>query len=149
MDGTNPTWTLAELAEAAGLTRRTVRYYIARGLLPGPAGAGRGARYGPAHLERLLEIRRLQDRGLTLDAIATALAGGAPRVPTPASRTVTVYTVAPDVTVHVQDGLPPWRVHRIRRALKIFAAALAGGDADTASGDQPGAEKMEAHHDTE
>lgn len=38
---------LAELAQKAGLPGRTIRFYIARGLLPGPLKAGRGATYGP------------------------------------------------------------------------------------------------------
>ena len=47
---------LAELAEKAGLPGRTIRFYIARGLLPGPLKAGRGAAYGQEHLDRLREI---------------------------------------------------------------------------------------------
>jgi len=139
MDDRNRTWTLAELAAKAGMTRRTVRYYIARGLLPGPAGAGRGARYGAGHLERLLEIRRLQDRGLTLDEIALALAGGVARVALPPPRTVNVHRIAPDVTVHVEGGLPPWRVRRILRALERFAADLAENEADTGENGRDGA----------
>jgi DNA-binding transcriptional MerR regulator len=49
--------TLAELADASGIPPRTVRFYIARGLLEGPEVAGRGATYGPGHLERLQKIR--------------------------------------------------------------------------------------------
>ena len=63
-------WSLAELAEEVGLSARTVRFYIGRGLLPGPEKAGRGASYGPAHLERVREIQRLQADGLTLAEIA-------------------------------------------------------------------------------
>jgi DNA-binding transcriptional MerR regulator len=48
--------TLAELADASGIPPRTVRFYIARGLLEGPEVAGRGATYGPGHLERLQKM---------------------------------------------------------------------------------------------
>ena len=63
-------WTLTELADEAGIPARTIRYYIARGLLEGPDVAGRGASYGTAHRDRLLEIRALQSEGRMLADIA-------------------------------------------------------------------------------
>ena len=60
---------IAELADLGGVSRRTVRYYVHEGLLPAPLGVGRGQHYGPAHLERLLQVRRLQEQGRTLDEI--------------------------------------------------------------------------------
>jgi DNA-binding transcriptional MerR regulator len=80
--------TLAELADASGIPPRTVRFYIARGLLEGPEVAGRGATYGPGHLERLQKIRRLQQRGLTLAAIARELEGTKAAVALPNHRAV-------------------------------------------------------------
>jgi isochorismate synthase len=62
-----------ELARAAGLSVDTVRYYQGRGLLQPPVRDGRVARYGPAHLDRLREIRRLVDAGLTLAQIGSLL----------------------------------------------------------------------------
>ena len=62
-----------ELADRAGVSRRTVRYYVQRGLLPAPMGIGRGAHYTAAHLERLLQIRALQGEGVPLDEIAERL----------------------------------------------------------------------------
>src|SRR5437016_1302585 len=59
-------WTLSELAEETGLPARTIRYYIARGLLAGPEVAGRGAVYGSHHLARLREIQSLQREGRML-----------------------------------------------------------------------------------
>ena len=64
---------IAELAERAGVTRRTVRYYVQRGLLPTPLGTGRGPHYTPAHLQRLIHIRKLQENGVPLAEIATRL----------------------------------------------------------------------------
>lgn len=60
---------LAELAERSGVPARTIRYYQSEGLLPRPAKQGRGAVYGPEHVERLELIIELRDRGLTLNAI--------------------------------------------------------------------------------
>ena len=69
-------YTLQQLADEAGVTPRTVRYYIAQGLLASP-GAGSGARYGDAHLERLRLIRQLQRNHLPLAEIRKQLAGQA------------------------------------------------------------------------
>ena len=44
--------TLAELTEAADVSVRTVRYYIAEGLLPPPEGSGPGSAYARGHLDR-------------------------------------------------------------------------------------------------
>jgi DNA-binding transcriptional MerR regulator len=63
---------LNDLCEQADVTARTVRYYIQQGLLPSP-GLGSGARYGSAHLARLLVIRRLQREHLPLAEIRRRL----------------------------------------------------------------------------
>ncbi len=66
---------IEELAELGGVTRRTVRYYVQRGLLPTPLGTGRGPHYTAAHLERLMHIRTLQETGVPLAEIAARLDG--------------------------------------------------------------------------
>ena len=68
-------YTLQELTDLTGVTPRTVRYYIAQGLLPSPDGAGPAARYGEGHLGRLRLIRRLQREHLPLAEIRSRLAG--------------------------------------------------------------------------
>ena len=70
---TQTEWKLAELAEAAGVSPRTVRYYVQRGLLPAPPFRGPDTVYGEEHLLRLKAIRVLQARFLPLDAIQVEL----------------------------------------------------------------------------
>jgi len=67
-------WKLSELAEAVGVSPRTVRYYVQRGLLPAPPFKGPDTVYGEEHLLRLKAIRVLQARFLPLDAIQVELA---------------------------------------------------------------------------
>src|SRR5450755_873683 len=62
-------YTIDELAAAAKVPSRTIRFYQSRGALPAPEIRGRVAFYGPAHLDRLKLIAQLQDRGLRIDAI--------------------------------------------------------------------------------
>ena len=64
---------LAELSDRAGVSQRTVRYYIQQGLLPSPETRGPGAHYGPEHLDRLRLIRSLQRQHLPLAEIRRRL----------------------------------------------------------------------------
>ena len=66
---------LEELADRVGLTRRAVRFYVQRGLLPPPLGLGRGRHYDQHHLRVLRRIQELQSAGYSLDAIGKILAG--------------------------------------------------------------------------
>jgi DNA-binding transcriptional MerR regulator len=65
--------TMTELANVAGVTPRTIRYYIAQGLLPAPGDVGRGAHYGRSYLDRLALIKRLQREHLPLAEIRERL----------------------------------------------------------------------------
>ena len=74
---------IEELAAAAGLTRRAIRFYVQQKLLPPPNGVGRGRHYGQAHLGQLRRVLDLQAAGHSLDAVRRLLAGEA--VPPPAA----------------------------------------------------------------
>lgn len=67
------TFDLAQLSDQAGVSQRTVRYYIQQGLLPSPESRGPGAHYGIEHLERLTLIRKLQREHLPLGEIRKRL----------------------------------------------------------------------------
>ncbi|MFI6639336.1 MerR family transcriptional regulator [Streptomyces sp. NPDC050504] len=61
---------MPDLAEAAGIPLRTLRYYRERGLIPPPRREGRIAWYDDRHLARLRTIAALLERGHTLQGIA-------------------------------------------------------------------------------
>ncbi len=69
------TYMIQDLAEATGLSRRTIHFYAQQGVLPPAVGAGLGARYGEAHLLRLKLVPLLRRQGLKLDAIRERFAG--------------------------------------------------------------------------
>ena len=73
------TYSIGDLAVAGGVSRRTVRFYVQRGLLEPPLGLGRGARYSEAHLARLREIRAGHDRGVALHDLRAGPPRPAPR----------------------------------------------------------------------
>src|SRR5215218_8644551 len=67
--------TLSELTAAADVSVRTVRYYIAEGLLPPPEGSGPGSSYSQGHLDRLRLIQRFKEAYLPLKEIRRRLSG--------------------------------------------------------------------------
>lgn len=117
---------MAELAQQTGCPPRTIRFYIAKGLLAGPLKAGRGASYGEEHVKRLGEIRDWQAKGLTLAEIAHKLATDAqPAQPLEAPTAWWSYQLAPDVVAQVRADASPWRLRQIQRALQEAAHRLA------------------------
>lgn len=71
-------YTLNQLAKLSQVSPRTVRYYIEFGLLPAPTQSGPLARYTDEHLDRLRQIRRLQDFHQPLAEIRRRLESLAP-----------------------------------------------------------------------
>ena len=63
------TYTIGELANAADVTPRTIRYYVSEQVLPVPNKEGRTAIYDHTHLARLQLIKRLKDEYLPLHKI--------------------------------------------------------------------------------
>jgi DNA-binding transcriptional MerR regulator len=58
-----------ELAKKAGVSVRTIRYYMAQDLLQAPKTRGRYARFNKNHLDRLELIKNLKDLHMTLAEI--------------------------------------------------------------------------------
>lgn len=121
-------FTLDELATRTGTPQRTIRYYIARGILAGPARSGRGAFYTNEHLEGIESIRRSQREGRTLAEIERESRGNAPSQELVEPEAWWAYPIAPDVVVEVRGGLSPWRTRQIKNALAKLAEALRPGD---------------------
>jgi DNA-binding transcriptional MerR regulator len=137
---TRKEWKLAELAQEAGVSPRTVRYYVQRGLLPAPPFKGPDTVYGEEHLLRLKAIRVLQARFLPLDAIQVelarlspeelqALAEADPAVEAPAPAPSMPPTAGPVKTSPRADtseaGVTSWRRWELAPGLELHLADTA------------------------
>jgi len=71
-------WRIDELAQRAGLTVDTIRYYAREGLLAPPTKQGRHRIYDAEHLERLDRIRELQAQRFSLAAIRAIVEANKP-----------------------------------------------------------------------
>jgi DNA-binding transcriptional MerR regulator len=128
-------YAIGDLADLAGVSRRTVRYYVQEGLLPAPFGLGRGNHYGPEHLDQLLRVKSFQEAGRSLDEIKRALGQVAPG-PLQAMRAAreneavdaverTIWrrlSIAPGVEIHVAGDVrlpPPGKLNELARWCRL------------------------------
>jgi len=137
------TYKIDELARAAGMSARTVRYYVQRGLLRAPAFRGKDTAYEHEHLVRLQAIKRLQEAYLPLDAIAAELeqrtlreveriaegkdlpASGRPQPrprPVEDERPPRRHELFPGVELAVADDAPPESVRLVTQLLELLEA---------------------------
>lgn len=125
-DGTLERLSIDALASLAGVSPRTIRFYIAQGLLDRPVGEKRGAHYVQRHLDQLLQIRRWSEAGYSLDRIR-ALAQGAPEDPPRRSTepgTVEVWsrmTLVDGLELHVEPGRAGLSPEQLRELLQGLA----------------------------
>ena len=122
---------LQQLSEQSEVPGRTIRFYIQKGLIPGPEGEKRGAFYTEAHLAELLRIRQWQDTGLSLDAIAGLLQAKheAPIAPSrPGAVEVRSHLIVADglelVVSPDRAGLTQGQLRQLFRAVQECYAAL-------------------------
>jgi DNA-binding transcriptional MerR regulator len=66
-------YAIGDLERETGISGRTIRFYIAEGLLPPAYGLGPAATYDPGHLLRLRYIKLLKDERLSLNDIRARL----------------------------------------------------------------------------
>ena len=116
--------TLADLAESSGLPARTIRFYIARGLLDGPVKSGRAAAYTSEHLARLEKIKELQAKGRMLSEIGRSLGGEAPEKRAAPPTAWWQHAISDDVVILTLADASPWRTKQIRGAIEEFARSL-------------------------
>ncbi len=103
-------WRIDELAQRAGLTVDTIRYYAREGLLHPPVKQGRNRLYGPEHLERLERICQLRSRRFSLAAIRALVGVNRPGLESLFTTEGREYTLAEltaraELDEHLVDGL--------------------------------------------
>ncbi|MFN8671582.1 MAG: MerR family transcriptional regulator [Candidatus Sericytochromatia bacterium] len=68
------------LAKLSEISKRTIRYYIEKGLLEPPLGTCRASYYTEEHLHRLEDIKRWANQGVPLTQIKSILDGNSPTI---------------------------------------------------------------------
>lgn len=121
---------IKKLVELTGTTERQVRYLIAEGFMPPPAGGRAKAEYDEAHILAIQRYTRLHELGFPPAAIKLLLEAGT-GFPVPVSKGVTL--VIDPARIASDDAIDPI-VERVRAELtRIFAPTAIQkslGDAD-------------------
>lgn len=119
-------FTLNQLAQLSNVVPRTIRFYIQMGLMRRPNGNCRGAWYDSEHLETLLRIRRLSEKGMSLEAIRQALIPESAEPTETSEREVPVITTRTHMRVvsGVEIVLDPLRAPLSPEAMRRFVAAV-------------------------
>jgi DNA-binding transcriptional MerR regulator len=129
-----PLFTIGEVAERANVSRRTVRYYVQRGLIDAPIGRGRGSAYSQKHIEQIQRVLRLQREGLALQAIEQLPAGQEPTTQNAVMHSLLVRVpLGPGVNLEIDAGhaLPDQQV--LNRLAAACRQILNDEDADEAN----------------
>lgn len=102
----SPQYTIAQLADLAQVSRRTVHFYVQQNLIDPPAGRGRGSYYTPKHLEQLQRVLKLQREGLPLRQIQSMPEAVQVRTvqAAPDRQLVLRLAVAPGITLELAAG---------------------------------------------
>ncbi len=117
-----PRYTIDELAEKTGYSRRTIRYYVQEGILEPPAGRGRGGFYNDSHLATLRRVRAQQEQGLTLSTMVRFNKSEAEPQSATTREVWARYEVIPGLELHVSRDLEG---RELRKLLEIVRMARA------------------------
>ena len=113
---------IGELAKKGRTLVETIRFYEQARVLPAPPRTARGYRqYGPAHVQRLVFIRRCRDLGFSLDEVRSLL-NLADRTNDPCS---SVTDIASDHLKEVRRKLADLK--RLESALRALTRSCTGG----------------------
>ncbi len=104
-------YSIGELAELTGVSRRTVHFYVQRRIIDPPLGRGRGRHYDTGHVAQILRVRDLQRQGVPLAEMAAgqplaAQGSDAARAQPPAAASAyDVITLTPVVRIRVEQNV--------------------------------------------
>jgi len=101
-------YTMPDLERESGIPARTIRYYIAEGLLQPAYGRGPTATYDSDHLLRLRFIQYLKNERLSLSDIQERLS------------TLTPDDIATALKVELEPSAEPWRHYALHDDLQIM-----------------------------
>jgi DNA-binding transcriptional MerR regulator len=121
-------YSIENLVDITGISRRTIRFYIAEGLLEPPAGRGRGGFYNDSHLKRLNDIKALQEKGFALSSIKEIKDTENPPLPEVIEREVWIRLfLAEGVELHVSRTAEDRNRRSIHELIKFAGTIFKDG----------------------
>jgi DNA-binding transcriptional MerR regulator len=120
----NKKYTIEELSELTGYTRRTIRYYVQEGLIDPPAGRGRGGFYYDSHIQQLLQIKSFQEKGIGITAMLSLMKKEVTDPVLPSREIMVRYQIVPGIEVNISREIEikePKKVLELIRVVKSIA----------------------------
>lgn len=117
-------FTIDELSSLTGYSRRTIRYYIQIGLLEPPAGRGRGGFYNDSHLNKLKQIKVLNERGMSLSAIIDYFEAGGISDESYQRDIFIKYEILPGIELLVRKDIDEAKKKKIFEIVKVAKSII-------------------------
>lgn len=117
-------FTIDDLSSLTGYSRRTIRYYIQIGLVEPPAGRGRGGFYNDSHLNKLRQIKVLNERGMSLSAIINYLEGGGIAEESYQRDVWVKYEISPGIEFVVRKDVDEEKKKKIFEIVKVAKSVI-------------------------
>lgn len=129
-------YSIGELSELTGVSRRTVHFYVQRRLIDAPLGKGRGRHYDQRHVDQIRRVRDLQRHGVPLGEMAGGGLARAelPRLGAPELAPVLRVRIDDNVTVEVAQAvsLTPELIADLASAVSAIMSKHRGAGAEPA-----------------
>lgn len=120
-------YTIDELSESTGLSRRTIRYYVQLGLINSPSGRGRGGFYNDSQVERLKQVKSLQAMGMNLSSIIEYLKAGNIEEAGSRREVWIKHEVMPGLEISVRRDLEEKESKKISEIMRVIKSILKEG----------------------
>lgn len=117
-------YTISELSEKTGYSRRTIHYYVQQGLIEPPAGRGRGGFYNDSHMHKLLEIRKQQENGFKLSAIQALSDSDAQELPESGRDIWVKYQIIPGFEINIRRDIEENLGRRITEIIRVVRSLI-------------------------
>ena len=120
-------YTIREICDITGYSRRTIRYYVQIGLIEPPSGRGRGGFYNDSHVNKLKQVKALQEKGMQLSVIMEYLKTERAGVPEEdvAKREIWVrIEIAPGIEISVRRDIEEKKGKKIDEIIRVAKSIL-------------------------
>ena len=119
-------YTIEQLGELTGFTRRTIRYYVQEGLIDPPAGRGRGGFYYDSHVQQLLRIKSFQERGIGITAMVSLMKNEAPEPVLPSREVMIRYEILPGIEINISREMEIKEPKKVLEIIRIAKSIVKG-----------------------
>lgn len=119
-------YTIEELGELTGFTRRTIRYYVQKNLIDPPAGRGRGGFYYDSHIQQLLQIKSFQEKGIGITAMVSLLKKETIEPVLPSREVMIRYEIIPGIELNISREMEIKEPNKILEIIRIAKSIVKG-----------------------